>query len=207
MTANFPGPTGNHYTVIDNEPVVSLSNNLYYGIGNYSPCANCPVDQNNLNNQDPLFVDPANLDLELQTNSPAIGAGTANLVFEVAPPSYAPIDRDMKFLLRNAIPSLGAYESTTTVSLEETVRASDLFIYPNPSQGRFRVGFEANTPSEIGFEVFDLLGKQIFATEPGLFSNGDHQTEIDIPNLTSGIYFLRMVVDGQGVRTERFVVE
>lgn len=110
MTTGFPGPTGNHYSIIDNEPVTSLSNNLYYGLGNYTNCSTCIMDQDNINNQDPMFMDPLNFDFQLQPGSPAAYAGTDNLLFEVAPPAYAPIERDLNFVLRGNTPSLGAFE-------------------------------------------------------------------------------------------------
>lgn len=208
MSSNFPGPTGNHYSSIKNESVVSLANNLYYGIGNYSVCPNCPIDQNNISNQDPLFVAPSILDLQLQANSPAIGAGTSNLIFEISPPAYAPIGRDLNFALRNIIPSIGAFESTTTVHQEpEANNLPDIVIYPNPSKNHFKVEFEATSTFDIGFEVFNVVGERILATLPNSYPTGKNQVQINSQGLESGMYILQMVENGNRTISRKFFVE
>jgi len=116
MTPDFPGPTGNHYHLFTDESVGSLSNNLYFGLGDYTPCDNCAEDLDNISNQDPLFVDSALDNFKLQDDSPAIGSGTDDLFFEIAPPAYAPISRDIDFVLRNNPPALGAYAQEFAVA-------------------------------------------------------------------------------------------
>lgn len=108
MTPDYPSPSSNYYVnVSDNN---YLSHNLYYGIGTYSECTTCLNDSDNISLQDPLFVDPANFNFALQEGSPAIGMGTGELLFEVAPPSYAPISRDIHHLYRHAGYEIGAFE-------------------------------------------------------------------------------------------------
>ena len=107
MTQDFPGNGGTtEYVEVDENTY--LSNNLYYGNGDYPSCAGCPEDMENVNNEDPLFVNPVAVNFQLQEFSPAIDAGTADLLFEFLPPYYAPITRDIHLILRESPYDLGA---------------------------------------------------------------------------------------------------
>ncbi|CAM2063718.1 Disaggr-assoc domain-containing protein [Sulfidibacter corallicola] len=109
MTQDFPGNGGTtDYVEVDEN--THLSNNLYFGNGDYPTCGGCAEDAENVNNEDPLFVNPAATNFQLQELSPAIDAGTADLLFEFLPPHYAPITRDIHLILREGRYDLGATE-------------------------------------------------------------------------------------------------
>ncbi len=108
-----------HLYINDDNPSNSnISNNLFYDIGN-SVTSIDDIDTNtNIINQDPQFANPAAIDFALNPTSPAINAGTNDLLFEVPAPSYAPINRDIKFILRSGQFDIGAYESIVDLIYE-----------------------------------------------------------------------------------------
>ncbi len=110
MTSDFPGPTGNHYMSIWEASTVNLSNNLYYGIGNYDSCTDCIADVNNVDNLDPLFVNTSSDNLNIESWSPAVDSWKNSLVFDKALPSFAPIARDLNGIMRQGTYDIWAYE-------------------------------------------------------------------------------------------------
>jgi hypothetical protein len=198
MSPDFPGPSGdNYYVSIDNESGAFLSNNLYYGLGSYPNCDNCVMDENNVSNQIPTFVDPTNFNFEPQSDSPVIDAGTDDLLFEVAPPDYAPIDRDLNFLLRGNTPAIGAYEyATTTLSLNDFNSLSEFLIFPNPTKGDFQI----NTNNELSeLKIYNSLGQLI--KEISIVEN---QISVKLP---VGIYLLVLKAENNRISSKKLIVQ
>ena len=196
MSPDFPGPTGNHYTYIDDESVVSLSNNLYYGIGSYSPCTGCPVDSDNVNDLNPLFASPTSLNFELQATSPAIDAGTSTLVFEVDPPAYAPITRDLNLLFRGDTPGIGAYESTPEiVSQVDNTNSPDFMIYPNPTSDYIQI---KSGDKLAQLNIFNSMGQLVKTIEAP-----ENQVFLD---LSSGIYHLVFTTMDNRLLNQKLIV-
>lgn len=81
---------------------------------------------------------------------------------------------------------------TSMLNLAENALPSVVKIFPNPSQGRFKV--EHSGEGEI--EVYDFTGRMILNT----FSEG--KTEIDLSRFDSGVYLLRL-----GNNTYRIIKE
>lgn len=77
------------------------------------------------------------------------------------------------------------YENMTIIGIEEN-QLTNLNIYPNPTKGL--VFINSKTETIISITVFDVLGKKV------LQLNGNIQ-QVDISNLQSGIYFLRITTD------------
>ncbi len=191
MTSEFPGPSGNHYTLIDNESTISLSNNLYYGLGEYTLCNDCVMDQHNINNLDPQFEDEANYNLHLQSSSPAIEVGSPDLEFLINPPSYAPINRDFNYVLRSNAPSIGAYEFTEiTSSLNPYVDQNSISIYPNPALDAFTIDVELKIQSKLHIEIYNTMGLLMKRLSPKMYSEGENKIQLDIDNIHSGLYYV-----------------
>lgn len=80
-------------------------------------------------------------------------------------------------------PILTNLESTTIQALNvNDVESNKISIYPNPTKGLLNVYSENLTNFKT--EIFDLLGKKV--------SHSENQMQMDISNLTLGIYFIKI---------------
>jgi len=83
------------------------------------------------------------------------------------------------------------------LSLQSTL-TEDLILYPNPTNGLLNINTTYNLENAI-YTVFDLSGKRV------LNSKLSSKT-IDVSMLSTGNYFLRIMVDGL-ITTQKFIKE
>jgi hypothetical protein len=73
----------------------------------------------------------------------------------------------------------------TSVGIDEIQAESPFTIFPNPTTGKFSItGLDSNSISKAEFEIFNLTGEKVLTLQS--------QAEADIPNLRSGIYFVKL---------------
>jgi predicted outer membrane repeat protein len=145
---------------------------------------------------DPMFVDIASGDLQLQLGSPAIDAGD----FAGAP---------MDDYLGNLRPAgagidLGAYEYGATFRRPDTDplarnRPLELLLSPNPTTGAFVLTLDRAVTGTI--QLFDMQGRSIATRK----LNGENQVQLDLSSEAGGIYLVR-VVSGEEVATKQVVL-
>ncbi len=80
--------------------------------------------------------------------------------------------------------------SGTPVDVEEN-SLQELHVYPNPSNDKFYYQFSSLTWEPITISVMDLSGKQVLETKY-IKVSGQYRNEIDLSNMPSGMYFLRI---------------
>lgn len=88
--------------------------------------------------------------------------------------------------------------TVTSIGLTE-FESQQLSVYPNPSNGRFTVSSNLSQP--VSIEIVDATGRLI-SSYPNI-TNG--KTEIEIENVSSGIYFIRFKVDDR-VDTQKLMI-
>jgi plastocyanin len=79
-------------------------------------------------------------------------------------------------------------------------------VVPNPASGQAQVLFNVGTASPITVELLDVLGRSIGTVYEGLAAQGPHRLDLPIPELHSGLYFVRLM-HGTETRVVRFVVD
>ncbi len=81
-------------------------------------------------------------------------------------------------------------------SVDELILNEDLIVlYPNPSDGNFAIELDAQLANnEVVVEVYNYLGAQIHYEN---FENTSDKMEIKLPNVSSGMYLMKVAVDGQ----------
>lgn len=76
----------------------------------------------------------------------------------------------------------------------------NIAIYPNPSKGIFTVSMGSTSLESI--EVYDLTGKIVYSKNE--FQANQYQTTLDLSEVTSGIYFVKIESQNQSV-TKRII--
>ena len=99
----------------------------------------------------------------------------------------------------NGCTASSSTEVTCWTATEEAAWLESLRIFPNPNSGVFWVEIRAKQPAgEVRFEVFNALG-QAFFDEKNNLQAGYLTREIDLRRVPTGIYFLKIEMDGAAV--------
>lgn len=143
----------------------------------------------------PLFVNAAGGNFNLQTTSPCIDRGT----------SLACVTTDFAGTTRpqGCYYDMGAFEATTTCSKSlpssniENSNIDIYNIYPNPSEGIFTI--EAKYLQ--GVEVYNINGQKIFTSS----KMDKDKISVDLSNEPKGIYFVKILSNNKTI-TEKIVI-
>jgi len=144
--------------------------------------------------ENPLFVDPVNGDYHLswidypvpdETMSPCIDAGDPN----------SPPDPD------GTIADIGAFYFQQGVSVDELAQTSEFNLknYPNPITSNINnltISFFVKNPGNIKIQLFNVKGQLVSTIIHEDKDSGKYLITYPINELSSGIYFTRMNVDG-----------
>ena len=83
---------------------------------------------------------------------------------------------------------------------------SEVKVFPNPSDGRFKLTFEYMGQEKINAKVFDLTGKQIKDISEDLVKSERSVTaDVDLESPSSGIYFIRIEL-GKSLLTKKIII-
>ena len=85
---------------------------------------------------------------------------------------------------------------------ELTSLVHNLKAYPNPFHEKTEVRFDLSQPADIELSVVDILGNTIESVYKGKAESGDHSYGINGQQLSPGIYFIRLDVNGN-VKTQK----
>jgi hypothetical protein len=87
---------------------------------------------------------------------------------------------------------------------EKSGRVAELSnVYPNPASTRATVGFELPAGTSGTLVIRDMIGKTVYSEQ----LNGSFgKTVINTLDLSDGIYFCSLLVDGKSVQTRKMIV-
>jgi hypothetical protein len=107
-------------------------------------------------------------------------------------------------------PSLHSYSvvwsvSKTTVGLEEIKPQLEFSVYPNPATDALNLSYTLFEESKMEISIYDVSGKPVRDLGRSGGQAGEYRKEIALGDLASGIYFLKMTVNGQAIN-HKFVV-
>lgn len=94
-------------------------------------------------------------------------------------------------------------DSWTTLSLDVFLSASQILLYPNPTQSFIKLENHSNQ-SLTSIEIFNTLGQKV-----GDFNNLAlvDETQFDVSSLSSGIYLFKMFGDSENFVTQKIIIK
>jgi hypothetical protein len=94
------------------------------------------------------------------------------------------------YFREGALPPTGGIVETPPA--EYTLRQS----YPNPTNGVAIIAFEVPDNSEIGLDLYNVLGERVRILAGGPYGVGRYAVRVDVSGLPSGVYFYRLTAAG-----------
>ncbi len=75
-----------------------------------------------------------------------------------------------------------------------------LGIYPNPFNLITTIAYSLQQKSAVQLEIIDVLGNKVIQLENEVKVSGNYQVVLNADKLSSGIYFVKMTIDGNTVK-------
>ncbi|MFC2085294.1 T9SS type A sorting domain-containing protein [Bacteroidota bacterium] len=98
---------------------------------------------------------------------------------------------------------------TTSVEETETKSVADNFYlsqnYPNPFNPSTKIKYSIPKQNIVTLKVFDVLGGEVATLVNKEHSQGNYEIEFNGNNLTSGIYFYRLIA-GNYIETKKMIL-
>lgn len=113
--------------------------------------------------------------------------------------SYSQTDFICDVFTENADPPVGIGENAKSASI-------DLNIYPNPFRGTATVSITLPQAGSVTVTVTNLVGQNLMTIDKGAMNAGKHQFTLDGSQLTSGVYFCTIKVNGNSY-TQKMIVK
>ncbi len=96
----------------------------------------------------------------------------------------------------------GAIVVQVTTNIAEEMIKPEILVYPNPSDGKFRVEYSDFQKSKLSsLEVYSIRGEKLYES---FITNSI--SEIDLGSRANGIYFLK-INEGQKILTEKTIIK
>jgi Secretion system C-terminal sorting domain len=86
-----------------------------------------------------------------------------------------------------------------TVSIQNNssslIENIDFTIYPNPYNLSFNINFNILNNSNVKIILYDISGKTVKKIENSLLNQGNYEINVNTPELSSGVYFLKIEIN------------
>jgi hypothetical protein len=94
------------------------------------------------------------------------------------------------------------------VGFEDQYADNEFFkVYPNPTSDVVNISYRVTGTSRISFRVLNSLGQVVMSAGGETKLDGDYIDRINVSNLSSGVHYLLLDLDGQLVSKRVFVKE
>ncbi|MBN2858180.1 MAG: thiol protease/hemagglutinin PrtT [Candidatus Delongbacteria bacterium] len=78
--------------------------------------------------------------------------------------------------------------------------------YPNPFNPETTIMYSLSADADVRLAVYDIAGREVAELVSVRQARGNHSVNFNAENLTSGIYFYRLSVDGKAVQSKKMMI-
>lgn len=82
-------------------------------------------------------------------------------------------------------------------SISENTENASIVIYPNPFNDYTNIFINLVQQADVNYKVFNITGSLVYSEDAGLLNSGNHFLRFNSDNLTSGIYFIRIMIGNE----------
>ena len=87
--------------------------------------------------------------------------------------------------------------SSTNIGVKEVPNSFSLGdAFPNPSSNDVTIAFDLKLNNNVSIKLVNLVGQEVMNIANDKFSAGANEVKFNVSNLTAGVYFYTMTVDG-----------
>lgn len=119
--------------------------------------------------------------------------------------SYQEVDGNLN---QNAYDMARSLEEISSVDDETEIvptKFDMLTNYPNPFNAQTTIAFSLKESGNVTIDIFDILGRSVDKLEMGYLQNNQiHTANYDASEISTGIYFYSLMVNGEKKVTEKF---
>lgn len=98
------------------------------------------------------------------------------------------------------------YASFLVGSIEQPLSAQALSFGPNPANDDVKLFFSLDKSAHVSVALYNLAGSQVMKKDFGQMPTGDHQVELNVQTMSSGIYLLQWI-SGENKQTEKIILK
>jgi len=99
---------------------------------------------------------------------------------------------------------------TSSVSINDLTASQNNFILsPNPATTDLTVDFNLEKPSQVAFNIYDVIGKRIYFVSPATKSSGTQKISLKLSDMNiteSGVYLFEMILNDKK-SIQKFIVK
>jgi hypothetical protein len=90
----------------------------------------------------------------------------------------------------------------TPTATDDLAQNENIRIFPNPTDGNFTLQFDNKVPAKCKAQIIDVAGR-VLQTE--ILNSGHPDQGINISNLSTGIYFIKIIENGNPVWMDKII--
>lgn len=89
--------------------------------------------------------------------------------------------------------------------IEQVLFGENIQVYPNPGNGLVNVKFETTKSAPLNLRITNIIGQQVFSINKNATIAGIQTEQIDLSNLTEGVYFIT-ISSGKQFITQKLII-